>query len=114
MRHVCLLLLALSIACTEPATPDPEPASSGDETTTVAAPTSSDTPANQPGSVECAAYLEHYRRCEPMLAPEIAAGNRRSADAEEGWIHYMEGSAEAPGVPSACRDMDVELSSVCP
>jgi len=117
MRHACLLSLALSIACSAPAAPHPEPTSGGGETTIRTAasePVSSDPPPNQPGSPECAAYLDHYRRCASVLAPEIAAGDRRSADAEEGWIQYMERSAEAPAVPSACRTMDADLSTVCP
>lgn len=115
-----LLTLALMLGCSGPTasssndtSPDTSGGTSGDEAEAPPS-ASSEIPPAQPLASICAAYLEHYRRCEPVLAPEIAAGNRRSADAEEGWVRYMESSAEAPSLPSFCRDADAELASVCP
>jgi hypothetical protein len=117
MRPVCLVSLMLTLACSEPPASASEPASSGAEATpetTAREPVASETPANQPASPECGAYLAHYRRCEPVIASEIAAGDRRPVHAEESWIRYMEGTAEAPTLPSFCREEEATLSAICP
>ncbi len=95
-----------------PASNGPDRADERAEPETMVAPPS--TPEGQPLSVECAAYIAHYRRCEPVLAPSIESGDLRSADAEEAWIRFMLGSPESPGVPTVCRDADATLNASCP
>lgn len=77
---------------------------------------SATTPAPAPLSSvpECDAYLRLYRRCEPSLAPSIAAGDRRDFVHERGWLEYLAGTPEVAGMPTACRDMTRELQAICP
>src|SRR5512139_3248799 len=105
MRRLTLFApWALVVACASPATPVTP------ETVTPSAPvTTEDDPAPTPavaaedaaapaavtGIPSCDAYLEAYRVCEPDLATEIAAGNRRKYSAEEGWVTYMKTTSEA-------------------
>ena len=63
---------------------------------------------------ECDVYLHLYQRCEPTLAPSIAAGDRRDFEHERGWLEYMSTTPEVAAMPDACRDMTRELQAVCP
>ena len=113
---------ALTIACwmfsgcgggaAEPAGHDE---AGGEATESVAASTDpTDPQVGAPASPECAAYLAHYRRCEGALSGEIAAGDRRSYEAEAASVRFSESSAEGPGMPAACASMDRELATSCP
>lgn len=106
----CLMLLGCGGAAAEPAVSDE---AGGEATEPVAA---SIDPTDPPvgASPACAGYLAHYRRCEGALAGEIAAGDRRSYDAEASWVHFMESSAEGPGMPASCASMDHDLAASCP
>jgi hypothetical protein len=66
------------------------------------------------GVAPCDAYLELYRKCEPELAAEIAAGDRRSAKAEAGRLKYSHEHEKDPDLPAACESMLAELRRRCP
>jgi hypothetical protein len=63
---------------------------------------------------QCDAYLELYRKCEPELAAEIAAGERRSARAEAARLEYFHKVEQDPDLPAACAAMLAELRRRCP
>jgi hypothetical protein len=65
------------------------------------------------GISECDAYLDLYRRCEPRLAPAIAAGDLRSYEAEAASLRYFATTAERAGMPEACRGMRRDLMERC-
>lgn len=117
-----IMLVALVLACAPAAAPveSPRPTVSGSQ------PEAREQVAAQPGAVEeyrpdgggigvpqCDAYLELYRRCEPELAAEIAAGNRRSARAEAGWLEYVHEHERDAGLPQACEAMLTALRGRC-
>ena len=91
-------------------------ATAGGEPTATPPATGAATGANAPLSSvpECDGYLRLYQRCEPTLAPSIAAGDRRDFVHEAAWLEYMAGTPEVAGMPDACRDMTRELQAVCP
>lgn len=109
----CLMFLGCGGAAAEPVVSDE---AGGEATEPVAA--SIDPTEPQVGapsaSPECASYLAHYRRCEGVLSGEIAAGDRRSYEAEAASVRFSESSAEGPGMPAACASMDRELATSCP
>lgn len=62
---------------------------------------------------ECDELYELCKACEPRLAPEIAAGNRVSCDAERARMTHFLTTSEGPGVPAACRTSLEALRPKC-
>ncbi|MBE7484593.1 MAG: hypothetical protein HS104_32080 [Polyangiaceae bacterium] len=114
-----LVLALLLHACASAPAPAPQPvvvapASAEPATEPSAPPAERAAPAEEPlGIRDCDEYLALYRDCEPKLAGEIAAGNRRAYRAERARLVYLKSSDEAPALPSACGDMLRELEQVC-
>lgn len=115
-----LVLVALALACApadKPAEPPREtPAAPAEPVARPAA--SGQVEAYRPegawiGVPQCDAYLELYRQCEPELAAEIAAGERRSAKAEAGRLEYFHKVEKDPELPAACESMLAELRTRC-
>lgn len=71
--------------------------------------------ANASPAVEtCEDYLREYERCEPKLAPSIAAGERRRPAAERAWLDYL----EREGTPrkeldESCRGAYRSIEALC-
>lgn len=66
------------------------------------------------GILVCDQYLSLYERCEPILEPEIMAGDRRPVHAEKGWLEHLAGTPEKAAMPEACQQMLTELRPKCP
>jgi hypothetical protein len=62
---------------------------------------------------DCEAYLALYQRCEPVLEPEIMAGNRRSYRAERAFIDYLKTTPEGAGVEQNCAELLRALRPIC-
>lgn len=65
------------------------------------------------GVAECDEYLLLYGQCLQVLAPAIEAGERRSLEAERGWLVYVKDTPEGVQLPEACREMTLELQNHC-
>lgn len=120
-----LVLVALALACApadQPAEPPREvPAARAEPVTQPQPAAAPSEPAEEHepegasiGVPQCDAYLELYRKCEPELAPEIAAGNRRTARAEAAWLEHFSKAEKDPGLPASCEAMLSELRKRCP
>lgn len=70
--------------------------------------------ATSTGVRECDDLYALCKACEPKLAPEVAAGNRVSCDAERAKMTHFLTTSEAPGVPAACRASLDALRAKCP
>lgn len=62
----------------------------------------------------CDQYLSLYERCEPILRPEIMAGDRRPVPAEKAFFEYLATSVEKEELPEACQELLTELRPKCP
>lgn len=114
---LALLLPACASApapAAQPVVVAPAPASAEPATEASAPPAERAAPVEEPlGIRDCDEYLALYRDCEPRLAGEIAAGNRRAYRAERARLVYLKSSDEAPALPSACGDLLRDLEQVC-
>lgn len=114
-------LFFLVAGCAKPATPPAQEPAVVVAPAPSAAPEPETRPEEQPrpaieavtGIAECDEYLELYRACEPKLAGDVAAGQRRAYPSERGWLLHLKSSSEAPGLPASCRDMLRELRPSC-
>lgn len=61
----------------------------------------------------CEAYLALYQRCEPVLEPEIMAGNRRSYRAERAFVEYLRTTPEGADLERSCAELLRALRPVC-
>lgn len=116
------LVLALLVpACASAPAPAPQPvvvapapAPAEPATEPSAPPAERVAPAEEPlGIPACDEYLVSYRDCEPRLAGESAAGNRRAYRSERAWLVYLKSSDEAPALSSTCGDLLRALEPVC-
>ncbi len=79
--------------------------------------TSGQPPAPAPvitGVASCDQYIALYHRCEPILEPQIMAGDLRPAKAEQGWVEHLMTTPEKEAMPEACAQMLAELRPQCP
>ena len=65
------------------------------------------------GIAACDAYLDLYEGCEPRLRGEILAGERRTPEAERGWILYIMSTPERASLDQGCLDMLAMIRDRC-
>ena len=100
-------------AAAEPA--QPTLAAEGDEVDEPTAPPSEsrDEPQSIIGVASCDEYLALYEKCEARLQPEIAAGDRRTYQAERVGLELMKAQPTGAELEAACDSLLTQLEKDC-
>ncbi len=119
------LVLALTVVGCASAPASHPPAASGPAQPTLAAevdevdgPTappseSRDEPQSIIGVASCDEYLALYEKCEARLQPEIAAGARRTYQAERVGLEFMKAQSAGAELEAGCESLLSQLEKDC-